>query len=586
MADEKVIRVSAQDTGFGQAINRMAEDAKKALSEIGLDGLFDDAEKQFDKLEDRIKAIGEELKKKAKEANDSFDSRKGSGNDYHQRVVDTEQQNYNQRSEKASSALDKLSEALRKKGESDGGGSETGGSGGGSNIGHVLGRMLGNNVSSRLPSGMRNLLGGEITDRFGQAGGSMMEGAAAGEGGAAAGGLAGGALAVGAVAGVVVAVAAAIKMLYGMGMDDWRTESKVSATFDINRDTFGRMARGGNGRASDFGLDNEDYKKQILRISKERGAAYDKNGNYTAEDVGYNQLAIQQGYGLSDQEVGRFNKFNFQDNTQRDASRIIVDLLTRSEKQGILGVSGRDFSRLPEKLDVMNTIMSQQKMSGEQVDSSTAIDLVMAGQKIGGRFGDDRAGEAFGRINESIKSPDNPGMKAYVYEMLRKANPNASYTDIQAMMENGASRENLQAILPEISKMPQGEMRRMMLYKLTHNWQDANRLDKTNGLDEMLGSLKTGVVSDEDAKKKFGETDARVERNLAAFDELGKIIKNNLTDFGEKYIARPMQDWGRGVGKGNAADILQPFSTMPIAGGYHGNQGANTNNTIPKPENQ
>lgn len=584
MADEKVIRISAQDTGFGQAINRMAEDAKKALSNIGLDGLFEDVDKQFDKLEDKIKAIKAELAKENKEASEYFDTRRGKAtNDYAKRVVDKDEGDYNKRSDKASSAIDKLTEALRKKvgTDDDSGGTDSGGG----MVGRTIGRLIGRNVGGLLPGGM-----GQAVGNAGEAIGGRIAGGAAGAGGAGAGG-AGGLIAAGAVAGVVVAVAAAMKMLYGMGMDDWRKESEVSATFDINRDTFGRMARGGGGRASDFGLDNDDYKMQILRISKERGQAYDKNGNYVAEDVAYNQLAIQKGYGLNDQEVGRFNKFNNQDTTQRDASRIIVDLLSRSEKQGILGVSGRDFSRLPEKLDVMNTIMTQQKMSGEKVDSSTAIDLVMAGQKIGGRFGDDRAGEVFGRIGESIKNPDNPGMKAYMFEMLRRANPNASYTDIQGMMENGASRENLQAVLPEISKMPKGEMRRMMLYKLTKNWQDANRLDDTNGLDEMLGALKTGTISDVDAKKKFGETDVRVERNLAALDELGKIIKNNLTDFGEKYIARPINDMSRGIGKGNAADINNAMGTlsgMPWLhpGGYNGNTGANENNTIPKPNNQ
>lgn len=576
MADEKVIRISAQDTGFGQAINRMAEDAKKALSDIGLDGIFENVDKQFDKLEDKIKAIKAELDKENKEAGEYFDQRRSrAGNDYSKRVVDKDENDYNKRSDKASTALEKLSESLKKKISSETTENTTEGGENGSVIGRTIGRIFGQHVGRMLP-GTTAGQGGAIGEGIG--------GRVIGGGGAA--GSSGGLIAAGAVAGVVVAVAAAMKMLYGMGMDDWRTESKVSSTFDINRDTFGRMARGGNARASDFGLDNDEWKQQILRISKEKGMAYDKNGNYVAEENAYNQMSIQKGYGLSDQEVGRFNKFNFQDVTQRDASRIIVDLLTRSEKQGILGVSGRDFSRLPEKLDVMNTIMTQQKMAGENVDSNAALNLVMAGQKIGGRFGDDRAGEAFGRINESIKNPDNPGMKAYMYQMLRKSNPDASYTDIQGMMEGGASKENLQAILPEISKMPQGEMRRMMLYKLTHNWQDANRLDKSNGLDEMLSSLKTGVGTDAEATKKFGETDVRVERNLAAMDELGKVIKNNLTDFGEKYIARPFNDWMRGVGKGNINDIMQPFSIKTLPGGYNGNTGANENNTTPKPANQ
>jgi hypothetical protein len=127
----------------------------------------------------------------------------------------------------------------------------------------------------------------------------------------------------------------------------------------------------------------------------------------------------------------------------------------------------------------------------------------------------------------------------------------------------------------------------MMLYKLTKNWQDANRLDSSNGLDAMLGSLNQGPISDKDASKKYDEANVRTERNLAAMDELGKIIKNNLIDFGEHYIARPLNDMGRGIGQGNAADMMKLISPFGWAtpGGYNGNTGA-YNTVTDKPQHQ
>ena len=142
-------------------------------------------------------------------------------------------------------------------------------------------------------------------------------------------------------------------------------------------------------------------------------------------------------------------------------------------------------------------------MSGEKADSLSAVNFMSAGMRIGGRFGDDRAAEVYGRMNESIRNPSNPGMKAFIFEMLKRSNPGASFTDIQGMMENGATGDNLRAILPSISKMPQGEMRRMVLYRLTKNMQDAIRLDSAGSLDAMIKESNNKGVSSEEAQKRY-----------------------------------------------------------------------------------
>lgn len=581
MADEKIIRITADASGVGAEMDRTAASVQRAFSDIGLDDLLSDADKQFDKIGDKIKAISDELKNKLKDANDEFERRKSDsgGNEFYQRSIQGSQDDYNKRHEKAMSEWEKLADKLSKKSartEKGGGSGEESSQQSGENsefkniiarsigqsgqdLGGFVGRLFPGDMGRSLGKGLGNILnrGGSGMVRGLGTGGTAAEvgaGEAAVGGEAATGaGAAGGSMAALGVVAVVAAVALAIKQLYGMGMEDWRTESKVNATFDINRDTFGK---GGDA----FGLSNTDYKEFILSAAKSRGSATN------VQDIARKELSFMKGYGLNEGEVRNFDKFNYQDITGRDGTMVIVDILTRAEKQGILGVSAGDFSRLPEKIEQVGNIMAYQKMSGEKVNSLDAVNFMSAGSQIGGRFGDDRASEVYGRMNESIKNPSNPGMKAFIYEMLKKSNPNASFTDIQGMMENGASGENLQAILPQISKMPQGEMRRMVLFQLTKNMQDAIRLDGAGNLDAMLKSSRDMGVTPQEAKSRYDQAMERTATNQAAMDQLGKIISNSLTDFGEKYIARPFNDMIRSGLKGDASGMMLNFMKLTSPG--------------------
>jgi hypothetical protein len=225
--------------------------------------------------------------------------------------------------------------------------------------------------------------------------------------------------------------------------------------------------------------------------------------------------------------------------------------------------------------------MAFQKASGEKVNSLDATNFMSAGGQIGGRFGDDRASEVYGRMNESIKNPGNAGMKAYVFEMLKKSNPNASFTDLQGMMENGASGDNLKAILPSISKMPQGEMRRMVLYQLTKNMQDAIRLDNAGSLPAMISSIGNKGTSSKNASNIYDTAMKRTETNLAAMDQLGKVIVNGFTDVGEKYIARPINDLVRGMMQKD--DGKNPYGQNN--GRFDSNTGTKRNAVTPKSRN-
>lgn len=615
MADEKVIRISGDATGFGNEINRAAKDAKEAFADIGLDEIFEKADRQFDNLQEKIQSISDELKREKQEADDLFNRRREeAGDDRDARKENVNDQiDYNKRYSEAlqkwQDFLDKLEDAIDKANQNannsgnagggsggNGGGSGGNGGGGGNNnpnnpnnpnspnnpqnninlarllgsggstIGNAIGRILPGDVGRQLGSGLGSLL---------EMGGSRLGGSLAASGTAA--------LPVAAVAGIVIASVAALKMLYGMGQEDWRTESKVNTTFAIDRNTFGK---GGD----KFGLGNVEYKEFILQAAKSRGLASD------IEDVAKKELMMMRGYGVNQQQAQSFDKFTFQNVSGKNSADIIVEILARSEKQGILGVSQNDFSRLPEKIEQVSSIMSFQKMSGEKVDSLSALNFMSAGNQIGGRFGDDRAHEVYGRMNESIRNPSSAGMKAYIFEMLKRANPGASFTDLQGMMENGASTDNLRALLPQIAKMPQGEMRRMVLRQLTGgNQQDANRLDNAGSLSAMINALDQKGLSAQDTQSKYDEAMKRTETNLAAMDQLGKIIENKLTDFGERYIYRPFNDMVRGGMNGDYKSVFNSFGQMmstPFIIQAKANEtardfitGGSNNKVTPKPSN-
>ncbi len=520
-ADEKRVRVSitGDASGLNKEFERVQKDAKKAFSDIGLDGILQKADSEFANINKRIAEVGKALKDKKAEADKYFDERASKAtNDFSKSRVSKDRGEYEDKQEEAWDKWTKLADYLKdqiKKGKID---------------------SNGNIIPPKPPSDededdpKKLSLAQRVTLRSIQGGRLNLSGGAqeavAGEGGLAqsAGLGIGGTLIAGAVfAGLAALFAKSLQL----GLQSVKDENKLSAKFDIDRGNF----------ATDSydGLSSNELKQYILSQANSRTSATD------IQNISKKRLDLKFGYGLEDNDVQGFDRFRQQDSRGTEGSRLIADILLRSERRGILGVSGSDFTLLPQKIEQVANIMTLQKSNGESVDSNSAIGLIMAGTKIGGRFGDDRAGEAFGRIDSNIKNPGNPGMKAFIFEQLRRANPKGNYTDILADMENGASSHNLNAILPSISRMPQGEMRRMMLHQFTGNWQDARRLDGAGNLDEMLKSLKEHPISDLEAEKKYGETKSRAQGNIDFVTSIGSKIESGLTNFGNAFV-KPIND--------------------------------------------
>lgn len=266
--------------------------------------------------------------------------------------------------------------------------------------------------------------------------------------------------------------------------------------------------------------------------------AYSRRSGYDLERETLSRSLYGRAYGLTPEEFSSFDKFvnpgkngiNTTDlNEGMNSLKLIANIIERSEQHGILGVSGSDISMLPEKIQQVNSIIGTQFASGEKTDVNTAINLMIAGQKIGGRFSDTRLGETVGSLNSSIQNPGNAGMRAFIFESLRRSDPSASYTDILARMEQGASSENLQAILPSINKLPQGELRRAMLYRLFRNWNTANRMDIPGNITSLLNQLEEKPIDDQTFRGLTFRSELKNDVLTTELDRSWKAIQNAVS---------------------------------------------------------
>ena len=325
MADsEKRVRVSI--TGDASPLNkefkRVQSDAKEAFSDLGLDKVLDKADKDFAKITDRIKSINQVLKDHKKDTDTEFTNRiKSAPNAFAARRISEDKQDAEKIQEEAWYKWQKLADYFKdllkdKKIDQEG---------------NIIPPPEDPEQPKKLTLGQRVALRSIQGGRFNAAGG--VQEAVAGEGGLAE------AIGITGVAGLAIASAisaalvAVIAKAGQQALKDLRVENRLEGKF-----------RGGNllGKEQYDGLNQTELKEYILDQAKSR------TSSENIEQISKQRLNLKYGYGLDDGSIQRFDQFRQQGSTE--GSRLISDILSRSEKGGILGVSKTDFTLLPQKI--------------------------------------------------------------------------------------------------------------------------------------------------------------------------------------------------------------------------------------------
>ena len=547
MADQKQvnIRIDGNAAGLNATVRDAGDNVRKAFEDLGLGDILGDADKKFEDIAEKAKYVKEKLEEAKKAAKEGVDVT-GATNDFGRNKLRQEgeskvEKNFDQLNKNFEELIKALKQSQR---EGKSGRPDDMMAGYEKYKSHMTPEQYQQwQLKQRKSRAERMIRGlGDEEEDVPSAGHRMAAAGArgnvqgalntgiSGQGGLleAAGMGAGAGLVVGAIAAAAIAALAAS---INAGLQQGRAEGKANAAFDIRKS--------GYGEGYDFdeatGMSKTEGLNYGIRIARARGfAGSDLRGD--AEQRGY----MQKGYGVDEGSMQSLDKYSIYAGAGKstDATNIIADILSRSQKDGILGVSRGDFNRLPEKIESVSNILAMQKLSSETVDPNFAARMVVGGAKIGGEFADDRISKVMGGLNEGIKHNANAGMQAFIYQMLQRANPGSTRTDILAKQEQGATEENMRAIMPSIMGMQKGEFRRQILHNMGLDWQTSKRLDETDKASEFMRIIngRDGQTTPSEIAKMKEEAKNRSGSNQQNVDNLTLHVKNASIDVGDAIL--------------------------------------------------
>lgn len=517
MAD-KVLRFTAEDSGYGQAIDRMAG---KMRSAFDMNSVLAEADTRFTSLGDKVKFVKEQLASAGisilnmKKSNSGYDPQ--GRFEFSNEDVLQYSSRYGKLSQdratipKDEKVVDRLVESLDRLGEKVEEANEKNEPGGGGQEPPPTPPIVPGGGGGR--GGRKGGGSSFLSDAFSVATGVGIERFLEG-------------------------ILGGIRDEFKTGVDLARKENVLNRQFQIDPDTLSDA--GGRTLAPyQLGVNNKEFLEAIGQTAGSRRIGTD------AVNETLNRLRLTGSYGVSPDQLGGIDKFYRQrnggdllDRSQFDASRTIVEILARSDRQGILGVSHNDFTMLPEKIGQVTSIMQQQYSNSERTNANQAINLMLAGNRIGGRFGDDRAADTFGRLNEGIVNPHSPGTKAFILEALRRANPGKTPLELEAQMQEGInSPENVKAIFPYIQGIRSREMRGRILQSLGLDAQSSLRLADAGNLSTFTqaagGGISSRGLTPQEYTDKQKEIQTRAEGLTLTQDKAMTYFSNSVTSFGE-----------------------------------------------------
>lgn len=345
-------------------------------------------------------------------------------------------------------------------------------------------------------------------------------------------------------AGIAAAAAVVIGIAIKRGYEELRADKRVNAILDTGsmRDSYGGGYQDIINSGGNLAYSRQDVRQMLLSASR---------GRLTGAGLGdlvERNMTLQRGYGLDEGEVGGLNKFFRSDTSGKNSSDIIIDILARSEKEGILGVSRGDFAGLPNAIKNVENILSYQRSKADTIDSTFGIALQVAGAKIGGAFGDDRGGQTITSLLQGLSQQSNPGLRALNLRLAQQAMPGATPYEL----ETGIRENNPAVVLKQLEfarRIQGGGQSREMIERILDaqlgikGSKLTDMMDK-GGIDTFINQLRNATTA-EDRNKIIQEAGGRAANAVTNLDSLWTNLKNSLDALTEKMSQ--LADYALGI---------------------------------------
>lgn len=169
---------------------------------------------------------------------------------------------------------------------------------------------------------------------------------------------------------------------------------------------------------SAYGLLGVNSREDLIREASSRIHARGTSDHWYRETV--RQIGLEQSYGLSKgalQEGGRYDRYGM------NVTEALERMVKLMEGLPTSGVSSTDFTRVQEKYDIQQQIMSGFMSRSDKPDYNVANQILTAFSSIKGITQDARIGTDYQQFSDMIQNPQGDRMRTLIYSTIEDIMP-------------------------------------------------------------------------------------------------------------------------------------------------------------------
>lgn len=274
-----------------------------------------------------------------------------------------------------------------------------------------------------------------------------------------------------------------------------------------------------------MGYTREEFLSNILpQVAQATGSA-----TLNTVDLAKTVMQVQRGTGMdmgTVMNLERIGSRGMDEGRGGSAMDMVTRMLVSHQGTGAFkNAEGKlDFSRLQESMDLFsstqNTIMMR---SGNLTSMNMPLNIASKLESMGGIYKDDQyKWSTIQSMDKGMVSQSSPESTAIKMSILRKAMPDASYSEIMEEMQKGIDSKHLtRGVMDFVGNTGGDENQRSILFSQlmggSMNWADVNRMTSDENMGKMTDLTKfTGTDINGYQKSIEGRADMSVSHDVSS----------------------------------------------------------------------
>lgn len=288
---------------------------------------------------------------------------------------------------------------------------------------------------------------------------------------------------------------------------------------------------------SKFGYDNLQALQLQSNVAKAMKSSDRSAGS--AMDI----MAAVRGYDIEEGDLVSMIKAGRRDGSPTSIAQSVVGLDKLLMSTGAVG--SRDKALFPEYIDILRQLIETQSRTLEKTSTTTSMQVIQAFSNMKGSFGDPATmSERISTINQSLTSPGNDFKSAMSFSILRQLNPNASFTDLMKMRENGINQPGYLSRYMDILNQQSGGNREMLELLANSYLLGGNQFQQAESLvssyldpktRELIGGIgtKSNIPTTGQAESQLRDRGQTITGDIL---EDTAIVRNTITKLGNESV--------------------------------------------------